>query len=128
MALMTVICCSALASDIDGKWTAEVQGRGGTQTVTLTLRAAGSNLTGSLDAGRGSPVAISDGQIDSNNVSFKIVREFNGNQFTRQYKGALSDTGELKLAVSGGGGGRGGKGGRGVRGGQQELVFKKSAN
>jgi hypothetical protein len=128
MAQMTVICGIALAADIDGKWTAEVQGRGGTQTQTLTLRAAGSNLTGSLDAGRGGAVDISDGQIDGNNVSFKIVREFNGNQFTRQYKGALSDTGELKLAVAGGGGGRGGKGGRGGRGGRRELVFKKAAN
>ena len=116
MALMTGICCIALAADIDGKWTAEVQGRSDTQTETLILRAAGSNLTSSLDVGRGGAVDISDGQIDGNNVSFKIVREFNGNQFTRQYKGALSDTGELKLAVSGGGGGRDGKGGRGVRG------------
>jgi hypothetical protein len=131
MALMTVVCCVALAADIDGKWTAEVQGRGGTQTQTLTLKASGSNLTGSLDAGRGGAVDISDGAIDGNNVSFKVIREFNGNQFTQEYKGTLSGTSELKLTVSGGGGGgggRGGRGGRGARGGPREMVFKKATN
>ncbi len=70
-------------------------------------------------------------------MSFKVIREFNGNQFTQQYKGTLSDAGELNLAVSMGGGGRrggvggggfGGQGGRGGRGGQRNLVFKKAMN
>jgi len=68
-------------------------------------------------------------------VSFKVIRDFNGNQFTQQYQGTLSDAGELKLTVSMGGGGRrrggggfGGKGGRGGRGGERSLVFKKAAN
>jgi hypothetical protein len=81
-------------------------------------------------------VDISDGTIDGNKVSFKVVREFNGNQFTQQYKGTLSDSGDLDLAVSmggargggGGGGFGGGKGGKGGRGGQRNLVFKKAAN
>jgi hypothetical protein len=128
MALMTAICCIALAADIDGKWTVEVQGRGGTQTQTLTLMAVGSNLTGSLDAGRSGAVEISGGTIDGSNVSFKIIREFNGNQVTREYKGTLSGTSELRLTVSGGGGGRGGRGGRDGRGGPAQLVFKKATS
>lgn len=80
---------------------------------------------------------ISDGTIDGNNVSFKVIREFNGNQFAQQYKGTLTDAGELDLTVSmgggqgrrgGGGGGGGGKGQRGGRGGGRNLVFKKAAN
>jgi hypothetical protein len=125
MTAMTVICGLALAADIDGKWTAELQGRGGaTQTQTLTLTANGGTLTGSLTGGRGGTVDISDGTIDSsNNVSFKVVREFNGNQVTQEYKGTLSGS-ELKLSISRGGGG----GGRRGRGGQMQLVFKKAAN
>jgi hypothetical protein len=129
---------AALAADISGKWTAEVEGRRGTITQTLVLKASGSELTGSLEGGRCGAVDISDGAIDGNNVSFKVVREFNGNQFTQQYKGTLSDAGELNLAVSMGGGGRaggtggggfgGGKGGRAGRGGQRNLVFKRAAN
>jgi len=120
----------ALAADINGKWTAEVEGRNGTVTQTLVLNASGNSLTGSLEGARGGVVDISDGTIDGNKVSFKVVREFNGNQFTQQYKGTLSDSGELDLSVSMGGGARrgGGKGGRGGRGGPRTLVFKKAAN
>jgi hypothetical protein len=131
----------ALAADIDGKWTAEVEGRRGTVTQTLTLTADGNTLTGSLEGGRGGAVDISDGKIDGNKVSFKVVREFNGNQFAQQYKGTLSDAGDLNLTVSMGGGARrsgggggaggggygGGKGGRGG-GGQRSVVFKKAVN
>jgi hypothetical protein len=136
--LLLGISGAALAADLDGKWTAEVEGRNGTVTQTLLLKASGNNLTGSFEGGRGGAVDISDGTIDGNNVSFKVIREFNGNQFTQQYKGTLSDAGELNLTVSMGGGGRrggaggggfgGGKGGRGGRGGQRNLVFKKAAN
>ncbi len=135
--LLLGISGAALAADINGKWTAEVQGRNGTVTQTLVLNASGNNLTGSLEGARGGAVDISDGTIDGNKVSFKVVREFNGNQFTQQYKGTLSDAGELDLSVSMGGGARrgggggggfgGGKGGRGGRG-QRNLVFKKAAN
>ncbi len=107
-ALLTAASSLALAADLDGKWTAEVQGRGGnTQTQTLTLKASGNALTGTFEGARGGAVDISDGTIDGSNVSFKVVREFNGNQFTQQYKGTLSSSGELTLTVSGGG--RGGR-------------------
>jgi hypothetical protein len=53
-----------------------------------------------------------------------VVREFNGNQFTQQYKGTLSSSGELTLTVSGGGGRGGGK--RGGKGGGREVVFKRA--
>jgi hypothetical protein len=136
--LLLGISGAALAAEIDGKWTAEVEGRRGTVTQTLSLTSSGNNLTGSLEGGRGNAVDISDGKLDGNKVSFKVVREFNGNQFTQEYKGTLSDAGELNLTVSMSGGGRrgggggggfgGGKGGRGGGGGERNLVFKKAAN
>jgi hypothetical protein len=135
--LLLGISGAALAADINGKWTAEVQGRNGTITQTLVLNASGNNLTGTLEGARGGAADISDGTIDGNKVSFKVVREFNGKQFTQQYKGTLSDSGELDLSVSMGGGARpggggggfgGGKGGRGGQGGQRNLVFKKATD
>ena len=127
IAVMAGISSLAGAADIDGKWTAEVQGRGGnTQTQTLTLKASGSTLTGSFEGARGGAVDISEGTIDGGNVSFKVVREFNGNQFAQQYKGTLSSSGELTLTVSRGGGGRGGGGKRGGKGGGREVVFKRA--
>jgi hypothetical protein len=135
MFLLAGISGAALAADIDGKWTAEAEGRNGTVTQTLILKSSGSTLTGSFQGARGGAVDISDGMIDGNNVSFKVIREFNGNQFAQQYKGTLTDAGELDLTVSMGGGqgrrggfggGGGSKGQRGGRGGGRSLVFKKA--
>ena len=124
-AFLTGVSSLACAANVDGKWTAQFQGRdGNTQTQTLTLKASGSALTGSREGGRGGAVDISNGTIDGENVSFKVVREFNGNQFTQQYKGTLSSSGELALTVSGGGGRGGGK--RGGKGGGREVVFKRA--
>lgn len=135
MVLLLGISGAALAGDINGKWTAEVEGRRGTVTQTLVLKASGSELTGSLKGGRGGEVSISDRTIDGNQVAFKVIREFNGNQFTQQYKGTLSDAGELNLTVSmgargrrGGAGGGGFGGGKGGQGGQRNLVFKRAAD
>ena len=89
------------AADIDGKWTGQVQGRRGSQAQTLTLKADGNSLTGSLQGGRGGPVEISNGAIDGDNISFTVVRQFGDNKVTQEFKGTLSG-GELKLTVSGG--------------------------
>jgi hypothetical protein len=78
------------AADASGKWTAEMQGPGGnTRTVTMNLKAEGSKLTGSVSGGRGGEAEISDGKIDGDDLSFSVVREFNGNKMTSTYKGNL---------------------------------------
>ncbi|MBV9770014.1 MAG: hypothetical protein JOZ32_10615 [Bryobacterales bacterium] len=100
------------AADIDGKWTGQVEGRNGPQTQTLMLKVADNMLTGTVEGGRGEPVQISDGKIDGDNVSFSVVREFNGNKITQEYKGKMSG-GELKLTISGG------------RGEPREVTYKK---
>ena len=122
-AVLALAAMLAFGAAIDGKWTAEVQGRNGTNTQTLNLKADGAKLTGSMEGGRGGAINISDGLIMGNDVMFKVTQEFNGNSFTRNFKGTLAGD-ELKLTatVEGGGGG----GGKGGRGGPQELTFKRS--
>jgi hypothetical protein len=110
LGLLALSCLVALGADIDGKWMSEAQGKGGPQT--LTLKANGEKLMGSMEGGRGGSVDISEGMIHGSNVSFKVVREFNGNSFTQEYKGMLSGS-ELKLTVSGG------------RRGPRDVMFKK---
>jgi len=113
IALAALTLWVSFAADIDGKWTAQMEGRNGaTRTQTLTLKADGNTLTGSIEGGRRGPVDISNGAIDGNNVSFSVVRQFGDNKFTQDYKGTLSG-GELKLSVSGG------------RGEPREITFKK---
>lgn len=94
--LMTI---TAFAADVSGKWTGEMPGRGGqTRPVTLTLKADGGTLTGSMGGGQ-MEAPVSDGKVDGDNVSFKVVREFNGNSMTMNYKGVVSGD-ELKLTVT----------------------------
>jgi hypothetical protein len=110
-----VVSCGilALAADIDGKWVSEVPLRGGNSaTQTLTLKAAGDTLTGSLLGALG-PVEISEGTIMDNAVAFKIVRQVNGSTIAQIYKGTLAGD-ELKLTTDNG------------RGRGRELTFTRA--
>lgn len=113
-ALVLVVAMGLWAADITGKWTYEQQGRNGnTQTISLDLKADGSTLTGTVTGGMGrrgggapEPAQISDGKIDGNTVTFKLVREFNGNQFVTSYKGTVEgDTMKLDVTRPARGGG-----------------------
>src|ERR1700686_2409678 len=102
-ALLALTSLVALGADIDGKWTRENAGKDGkTTTQTLTLKADGSKLSGSLDGGRGGPTDISEGMITGKDVMFKITSQGrDGQPTTTSYKGTLSgDT--LKLTFDAG--------------------------
>jgi hypothetical protein len=76
----------ALAADFNGKWTATVESPRGTQTVTFDFHVDGANLTGSITSPRGE-VALSDGKIDGDKITFNQVMNFNGNEFKISYSG-----------------------------------------
>ena len=111
LTILLVAAVGLMAADVSGKWMYEQQGRGGnTMQVTLTLKADGSALTGSVSQpGRGGDMMetpISDGKVDGNNVSFAVKREFNGNSFVTTYKGTVDgDTMKLDVTRPGRGGG-----------------------
>lgn len=91
------------AADVTGKWTYEMQGRNGnTMTTTMNLKQDGDKLTGSI-SGRNGDTDITDGKVDGDNISFKVVREFNGNQMTSSYKGKVDgDTIHFSMTMEGG--------------------------
>ena len=108
--LVALTAMVALGADIDGKWMSEAQGKGGPQT--LTLKAAGDKLTGTLEGGRGGPIEISEGMVHGSDVMFKVVREGqDGTKRTTEYKGTVAGS-DLKLTVTGGRG-------------PQDVTFKK---
>lgn len=113
---------TALAADLSGKWTADVQGRNGTQTITFNFKVDGSTLTGTITTPRGD-TDISNGKVDGNNISFDQVLNFNGNSFTMSYKGTAQDDGTIKFTRTFGGGDNGG-GGRPP----QEFVAKRATD
>ena len=95
-----VVCLTtglALAANIDGKWTGEMQTPNGSRPVTFTFTSDGNTLNGTT-TGRGGETKITNGKIDGDNVSFDVTREFQGNTMTAHYTGTVSGS-ELKLKV-----------------------------
>jgi len=94
--LLLLAAVAVFAADVSGKWVAQVPGRGGeTREATFTFKVDGNQLTGSVSGRRGD-VAISDGKIDGDDISFAQVMEFGGNQVKLLYKGKVSG-GEIKF-------------------------------
>ena len=111
--ILLVVAFVAMAADITGKWVAEQPGRNGgpARQTTFDLKADGATLTGTMTGGMGGgprrggvaavprALAISDGKVDGNNISFTVKVEFNGNTMVSKYEGTLSGD-ELKLKVN----------------------------
>ena len=101
---LTLVLASAallLSADVTGKWKLSFQTPDGqTRENTLTLKAEGDKLTGSLASQRGE-TQISDGKVAGDDVSFVVVRNFGGNEVKMNYKGKVSGN-EIKFNISAG--------------------------
>lgn len=96
LALMAVFSLAVLAADASGSWKASIETPNGTMENTFTFKVDGDKLTGTITMGQMGEGAISEGKADGDNVSFAVVREFNGNQFRINYKGKVSGD-EMKI-------------------------------
>ncbi|MBY0504982.1 MAG: hypothetical protein K2X03_13805 [Bryobacteraceae bacterium] len=98
--LVLALAASALfAADVTGKWVAKMQTpNGDTRDMVMKLKADGDKLTGTVGGMRGD-AEITDGKIAGDDVSWVVVRNFNGNEMRQEYKGKVSGA-EMKLTVS----------------------------
>jgi hypothetical protein len=100
--LLTAFSLVAMAADASGKWNASVPGRGGqARDVTITLKADGDKLTGSMTGFQGMDIPISDGKVSGDMVSFVTVIERNGNTIKQSYSGKVEGD-EIKFKREGG--------------------------
>jgi hypothetical protein len=92
-----LICAiAALAADVSGTWSGQMPTRdGGTRDVTFKLKQDGGALTGSMSA-FDNDVAIKDGKVDGNSLSFSVTLDFNGNEVKLLFTGT-ADGNELKM-------------------------------
>jgi hypothetical protein len=112
-AILCALTSAALAADVTGKWTWEQAGRGGGNptVITLTLKADGAKLTGTLSRpGRGGASQdseISDGKVgDNNTITFNVKRTMGDNEVVTPYKGIVDgDSLTLEFSNPGRGGG-----------------------
>jgi len=105
-AIIALSCISiAFASDVTGKWVAEVPGRDGqTREVVINLKAEGEKLTGTV-SGRQGDNQISEGQIKGDELSFTVTQNFRGEDVKVSYKGKVAGD-EIKFTRTFGGGNR----------------------
>lgn len=91
--LVLCVALSPLAAraqgSVDGKWVGEVPAGRGPQQVTLTLKADGGKLSGSVTGGRGGEIAIEEGTIDNGMLKFKTKQMGRGGEVTLDWSGTL---------------------------------------
>jgi len=98
-AIVTIMAMTAMAADVTGKWTAEVQGRNGTQTRTFNLKADGAKLTGTVSGMGGRENEISDGKVNGDEITFTTTVQMQGNEMKINYVGKVSGD-EIKFTQS----------------------------
>ncbi len=97
--VLAAFALSAFAGDVSGKWKYSfTTPNGDTRESSMTLKADGAKLTGTMEGRGGASVEIQEGKVDGDNISFVVVRNFNGNEVKINYKGALKGD-ELKLTM-----------------------------
>jgi hypothetical protein len=80
----------AVAADISGKWTGDMPGRGGdTTSTTFTFKVDGEKLAGSMTGPQGD-IALQEGKVAGNQISFSTTLDFGGNSVKLLYKGIVS--------------------------------------
>ncbi len=93
---MVLLAGPAFAHDVDGKWAGTVSTPMGDLPVAYEFKADGATLTGTTLGIDGGQVAIKDGKVDGNTISFGVVLDFGGMPLELSYKGVVSPA-EIKI-------------------------------
>ncbi|MBI1790477.1 MAG: hypothetical protein HYR60_23335 [Acidobacteria bacterium] len=99
--LFLAVTIVAAAADVTGKWTAQVPGRNGTRETTFTFKLDGDKLTGSMTGPQGQEIAISDGKLSGETLSFTVNVERGGNSIRQTYTGKVAGA-EIQFKREGG--------------------------
>ena len=83
----------AFAAGVDGDWSGSLDTPNGPVQVSYTFKSDGAALTGSTTGPDGSKVAIKDGRIDGDKISFSVDFDFGGTPTTFKYTGVVSANG-----------------------------------
>ena len=89
--VLLLVAGLAFGADVDGKWTGSIAGMDGNNiTIGYTFKADGTALTGSTTCPDGKDIAIKEGKIDGNKISFSVTFDFGGKEMKLEYKGVVS--------------------------------------
>jgi hypothetical protein len=97
--LFALFALTASAADVTGTWKGSMETPNGAMENTFVFKADGEKLTGTISMGQFGDSEISEGKLDGENLTFAVVRNFNGNEFKLAYKGKLKDN-QIVLTVT----------------------------
>lgn len=80
----------ASAATVDGKWAGTLETPMGTIPVSYEFKADGAALMGTTGTPDGGQVAIKDGKVDGDKISFSVDLDFGGMAFTLSYTGLVA--------------------------------------
>jgi len=93
MALIALVLTATLSfaedapanKGVTGTWKWQQQGRNGAVDITLKLKQEGDKVTGTLSGMGNQEQEITDGVVKGSEVTFKVVRDMNGQKMTTTY-------------------------------------------
>jgi opacity protein-like surface antigen len=99
---LMLVAVPARAADVDGKWTGSLDTPMGAVQVGFNFKADGATLTGTTTSPDGGEIAIKNGKVDGNKISFLVSIDFGGMALDLNYTGVVkSDSVDLTLDVMG---------------------------
>jgi hypothetical protein len=98
VAVVLLTAVPAFAADVDGKWTGTIDTPMGPAMVAFTFKVSGTSLTGTTTTPDGGEIAIADGKIDGDKISFNVSLDFGGMPLMISYAGVVSGS-QIKLSA-----------------------------
>jgi hypothetical protein len=77
--ICAIFCCAAFAADITGNWSGSMQMGDQPFTLTYAFKQDGEKLTGTVTGPQGDPLALNEGKIAGDKLSFSVKVDMGGN-------------------------------------------------
>ena len=95
---LSLLAVPAFAHDADGKWEGMIDTPMGAIPVGFTFKTDGAAVTGTSLGPDGAAIAIKNGKVDGNKITFSVDIDFGGMAITLNYVGTSSPD---KIAFTG---------------------------
>ena len=104
LTLLALTSANAADKNFSGKWLYNWERQGMKVETTFDLKQEGDKVTGTVSGMAGMKTEIQDGAVKDGLLTFKVVRERNGNKFSSDYAGKLegdSLKGKISMEIQG---------------------------
>ncbi|HEY2014447.1 MAG TPA: hypothetical protein VGH38_13145 [Bryobacteraceae bacterium] len=87
--LLAILAGAAFAADITGNWTGSMSMGDNQFTLNYSFKQDGAKLTGTVLGPQGDPLALNDGKIQGDKLSFNVKIEGPNGSFTIKNEGTI---------------------------------------